>query len=248
MVTATFRFYGPLNDFLPKRQRQTPFDWPVSQQATIKDVIESLGVPHPEIGLLLANSRAVSFNYRIQPDDRCSVYPAFYDLDVSALAPLPAPLLSPLRFVLDTHLGKLATYLRLLGFDTVYRNTFADEELAQLSARDKRVLLTRDRGLLMRSVVQFGYFVRNTQPSQQLLEIIHRYELKTQLMPFSRCLVCNGELQSVEKAQVVDRLPPHVRDHQQSFLQCTACGKVFWEGSHYDRMQEFIHLLFQTSS
>lgn len=213
MATATFRFYGPLNDFLPRWQRQTSFDWSVSQQATLKDVIESLGVPHPEIGLLLANSRAVGFNYRIQPDDRYSVYPAFYDLDVSALAPLPALPPRPLCFVLDTHLGKLATYLRLLGFDTLYQNTFVDEELARLSNHDKRVLLTRDRRLLMRSVVQFGYFVRHTQPSQQLLEIIHRYQLEAQLMPFSRCLVCNGALQPVDKEQIADQLPPHVRAH-----------------------------------
>lgn len=237
---VTFRFYGPLNDFLSRQYQQRSFTHPVGPHATIKDVIESFGVPHPEIGLLLVNSQPVDFAYRLRPNDQCSAYPYFYTVDVSSLSWQPAQPAAPLRFVLDTHLGKLATYLRLLGIDTLYRNSFADPELADISSQENRVLLIRDRGLLMRSVVQYGYFVRHTQPTQQLQEIIERYSLNEQAAPFSRCLVCNGELISVSKEEVLDQLPPHVQMHQHSFFRCYNCGKAFWKGSHYKRMEAFI--------
>jgi uncharacterized protein len=243
---ATFRFYGPLNDFLLKQQRQKSVDWPVGPSANVKDVIESLGVPHPEIGLLLVNGQSVDFTYRLQQDDWCSVYPHFYHLDLSTLALLPSVPPQPFQFVLDTHLGKLASYLRLLGFDTLYRNTFTDEELALLSNQENRILLTRDRGLLMRRMVQYGHFVRSTDPVRQLQELLERYPLAEHIAPFSRCLVCNGPLIPVEKEAVVDQLPPHVQAHQRSFLQCTHCGKAFWEGTHYQRMHAFVQTILQT--
>lgn len=248
MANVTFRFYGMLNDFLPARQRSVDFTWSFSQRVSIKDVIESLGVPHPEVGLLLANGQSIDFAYLVQADDMFLVYPLFDlpDTDVGAL--VQPPPLTTYRFVLDTHLGKLATYLRMLGIDTLYRNDYTDPELAEISSMDNRVLLTRDRELLMRSSVTYGYYVRSTNPKQQLSEIISRYTLANQIRPFQRCLVCNGSLVPIAKETILDQLPPLVREGQQTFWRCDTCGRLYWEGTHFQRMQSFIQELLHTNT
>jgi uncharacterized protein with PIN domain len=249
MATITFQFYGILNDFLPARQRSVTFSWAVSQRVSIKDVVESLGVPHPEIGLLLANGQSIDFTYLVQPDDSFAVYPLVDNsLKIAVASRVQPPPLPTYQFVLDAHLGKLATYLRMLGVDTLYRNDYTDPELAQISATTNRVLLTRDRELLMRSTVTYGYYVRATNPRQQLTEVVVRYHLTTQASPFQRCLVCNGLLTPVEKAAILDPLPPLVREGQQSFWRCTDCGRLYWEGTHFRRMQAFIQKFMHTNT
>ncbi len=247
MYKATFRFYGSLNDFLPADRKQTAFEGSFLHRMSVKDTIELFGVPHPEVGLLLVNGQSVDFSVGVEAGDFVSVYPATFNiLEVSSLSRvLPKPL-SELRFVLDCHLGKLAGYLRMLGFDTLYRNDYADPELARVSASENRVLLTRDRGLLMRNSVEYGYFVRHTQPRQQLHEIADRFGLDKHLKPFQRCMNCNGLLQPVAKETVFDQLPPLVQAFQQTFFQCPTCGKIYWEGTHFRRMQELVHSIFGT--
>ncbi|RAJ99903.1 hypothetical protein LX87_01600 [Larkinella arboricola] len=241
MYTATFRFYGSLNDFLPTGRKQTAFEWSFLHRMSVKDTIESFGVPHPEVGLLLVNSQSVDFSYVVEDSDYVSVYPAtFATVDVASLSRVLPRLLSRFRFVLDCHLGKLAGYLRMLGFDTLYRNDYADPELAHIAAGESRILLTRDRGLLMRTSVEYGYFVRHTQPRQQLREVVQRFGLDQHLTPFQRCMSCNGLLQSVDKETVFDQLPPLVQESQQTFFRCSNCGKIYWEGTHFRRMQAFV--------
>lgn len=240
MITATFRFYGLLNDFLPIRRRQVSFTHTVNGRVSIKDVIESLGVPHPEVGLLLVNSESVNFSYVVQDADAISIYPAFHELDVATVSRVQPKPLAEFRFVLDVHLGTLATYLRMFGFDTLYRNDYADDELARVSHNESRILLTRDRGLLMRSRVEYGYFVRNTKPEKQLIEVLQRFQLSGQMQPFQRCLTCNGRLESVAKEAVPDQLPPNVRESQERFWQCQDCRRVYWEGTHHERMRAFV--------
>ncbi|MEK7405630.1 MAG: Mut7-C RNAse domain-containing protein, partial [Acidobacteriota bacterium] len=148
MNVAHFRFYGELNDFLSPERRMTAFPHSFELPAPVKDMIEGLGVPHTEVDLILANGESVDFSYVVRDGDRISVYPVFESLDITPLLRLrERPLRQP-RFVLDAHLGKLAAYLRMLGFDTLYRNDYQDPELVALAARDKRILLTRDVGLL----------------------------------------------------------------------------------------------------
>ncbi len=142
--------------------------------------------------------------------------------------------------MLDVHLGRLAAYLRLLGFDTLYRNDYDDPELAQISNAEDRVLLTRDLGLLKRSLVNRGYFVRNTKPAQQLGEIVRQFNLAGANRPFHRCLNCNGILQSVEKEAIADRLWPRTQQFYGEFHLCPSCGNIYWKGSHYERMQKFV--------
>ncbi|MDZ7343194.1 MAG: Mut7-C ubiquitin/RNAse domain-containing protein, partial [candidate division KSB1 bacterium] len=188
MNCAYFRFYEELNDFLPEEKKKTTFVHHFKDRASIKDMIEAIGVPHTEIDLILVNGQAVDFSYLVQDRDRISVYPVFESLDISAVTNLRKQPLREAKFVLDVHLGKLASYLRLVGFDTLYRNDFSDAELAEISSRERRILLTKDRRLLKRRIVTHGYCIRETAPKKQLLEVLKRFDLFKSLDPFSRCL------------------------------------------------------------
>jgi len=241
MAQATFCFHGELAHFLPYRRRGVVFSHSFDHHASVKDMIESLGVPHPEIDVIIVNGECVDFNYLVRDGDELHIYPLTADLDIQPqihLCPEPPP--GELRFVLDTHLGKLASHLRMLGFDTLYSNRFEDDELAEISSRENRILLTRDLGVLKRGIVTYGYYVRNTNPEKQLIEILQRYNLTPAIKPFKRCISCNGPLHPVEKSAVIDQLPPNVTGNHDSFHQCERCSKLYWKGSHHDRMQAFI--------
>jgi uncharacterized protein with PIN domain/sulfur carrier protein ThiS len=247
MNVAHFRFYAELNDFLPPQHRQVDFAHTFDARTSVKDMIESLGVPHTEIELILVNGTPVDFSYIVQNGDRLSVYPIFETFDATPVVHLrPEPLREP-RFVLDAHLGKLAGYLRLLGFDTLYRNDYDDATLALISSSERRILLTRDRGLLKRSMVTHGYFVRQTNPQRQIAEVLHRFDLHRQITPFRRCIRCNGLLQTVSKEAIANRLPLHTLQFYQEFRVCDQCGKVYWKGSHYQHLVNFITSLAPNS-
>lgn len=240
MAETWIRLYGELNDFVRPELRQRPIlrRWDVSP--SVKDLVEGLGVPHPEIDLLLANGRSVGFGYLVQDGDRISVYPAFRSVDlaqVSRVRPAPLP---EIRFVIDGHLGRLAGYLRMLGLDTAYRNDYDDETLAQVSHDEGRILLTRDHQLLMRSIVRNGYWVRATQPKEQLVEVAQRYGLLQVMRPFTRCLLCNVPLEPVSKHDVAHLLEPATRRHYDRFWRCPACQRIYWPGSHHKRMSTLI--------
>ncbi len=240
MKHALFRFYAELNDFLPQARRQTSFAHTFEGRVSIKDMIESLGVPHTEVDLILVNGASVDFSYLVQDGDRISVYPVFEVLDITPMVRVrPRPLREP-RFVLDTHLGKLAAYLRMVGFDTLYRNDYRDEKLALISSRERRILLTRDRGVLMRGIVTHGYCVRETNPRRQLVEVLRRFDLFGAVSPFTRCMRCNGLLEPAAKEDIIDRLPPKTREYYDEFRICTGCDQIYWKGSHYERMQQLI--------
>lgn len=240
MAQATFRFYAELNDFLPSSRRQVPFAHRFDGRASIKDLIEALGVPHTEVDLILVNGESVDFHYLVQDGDRISIYPVFESFDITPLLRVrPRPLRQP-RFVLDVHLGRLASYLRLLGFDARYSSDCDDAALAALSQDEHRTLLTRDRGLLKRRQVTHGYCVRASDPRQQVREVLRRFDLYRLVAPFSRCIRCNGVLEPVAKQSVEERLPPHIRQQHDEFRICKACGQVYWRGSHYDRLWALI--------
>ncbi len=241
MPTAVFRFYAELNDFLPPGLRQMAFPHTFQAGATVKDRIEALGPPHPEVELILVGGRPVGFDYQVQHGDRVGVYPPFHRLPLPEGAPMLRPPLSrPVRFVLDTHLGRLAAYLRMLGFDALYSNAWDDATLAHTAATEGRVLLTRDRGLLKRSVVVYGYCLRSLDPTAQLVEVLHRYNLGPEIAPFHRCLSCNGLMEPVAKEAVLEQLEPLTRLYYDEFHRCTQCGQVYWRGSHYTRMERFL--------
>ena len=186
------------------------------------------------------NGEPADFTRRVRNGDRISVYPVFESFDIAPLVRLrPEPLRHP-RFVLDGHLGRLAAYLRMMGFDALYENHAADGALAEVSSSQGRILLTRDAGLLKRSVVTHGYFVRETDSRLQLREVIRRFDLARLAQPFSRCMRCNQPLQAVPKAAVLDRLPPRAAARHADFRLCSGCGRVYWPGSHYARMRALV--------
>lgn len=238
--SITIRFYAELNDHVPAERRQVAFGIEVAGGEPVGELIEGLGVQLSEVDLVLVNGRSVGFDRPLAAGDRVSVFPVFELLDIT---PVPAARPRPLRrtrFVLDVHLGRLATYLRLLGLDALYRNDFDDPELVRISVGEGRVLLTRDRGLLERRAVTHGYEVRQTSPRRQLTEVVARFDLRRQAVPFSRCLRCNERLRPVPREAVVDRLPPRIRQEQDEFRICPGCDRVLWRGSHYRRMGRMV--------
>ena len=240
MKRAYFRFYAELGDFLPPSRRGVAFPHEFRGGPSVKDAIESLGVPHTEIDLILADGESVDFSWPLRDGARVSVYPVFESLDIAPLARVrPAPL-REVRFVLDVHLGRLARSLRMLGFDARWSNDAGDAELAGLAAAEHRVLLTRDAGLLKRRSVTHGYRVRETDPRRQLVEVVHRLDLLRSIVPFRRCLCCNALLEVVRKEDVADALPPRVRERHAAFRRCPACRRVYWAGSHHRRMEALV--------
>jgi uncharacterized protein len=223
---SVFRFRGVLNDLLPATRRDAEFVHRFDGRPSVKDVIESLGVPHPEIGRIVVNEEAVGFDRRLDDGDRVEVE--------------PRTAWGEPRFVLDGHLGKLAGHLRMLGFDLEYRAGADDDELARISADEDRILLTRDLGLLKRGIVSRGAFVRSDIPRTQLTEIVRRLGLARAARPFTRCMACNSPLLDTSIAEVRDRLYPRTIAEQTAFRRCPGCGRVYWRGSHHRRMERIV--------
>lgn len=240
MVTATFRFYEELNDFIAPDNRKREFACPCARAATTKHMIEALGVPHTEVELILVNGESADFNRILQDGDRVAVYPRFEAMDVTPLLRVREYPLRETRFVADAHLGGLAHMLRMLGFDTLYDNHFHDDEIVAINEQDGRIVLTRDRELLKRKTVTHGCFVHALKSEQQLREIVERLDLARSAKPFTLCLHCNAPLRPIDKASVFDRLPPRVQENYERFSTCDVCGRVFWEGSHWRNMRRVL--------
>ncbi|MHB1145252.1 MAG: Mut7-C RNAse domain-containing protein [Thiobacillus sp.] len=240
MVIATFRFYEELNAFLAPARRKQEFTVPCAQAATTKHMIEALGVPHTEVELILVNGESADFDRILEDGDRVAVYPRFEALDVTPLLRVREyPLREP-RFVADAHLGGLAHMLRMLGFDTLYDNHFHDDAIVAICEQDGRIVLTRDRELLKRRAVTHGCYVHALKSEAQLREVVERLDLARSARPFTLCLHCNTPLRPVDKASVLDCLPPRVREHYEHFSTCDACGRVYWEGSHWRNMRRLL--------
>jgi uncharacterized protein with PIN domain len=231
MSTAFFRFFGRLNDFLPRDQREQAIPVDFLGRQSIKHLAESLGVPHPEIGRVQVNGQEGALKAITQDGDQVEIQP------------VPDGYPGEPRFILDNHLGRLAAYLRMLGFDCLYRNDYQDEELAATAQQEDRILLSRDRRLLMRKAVTHGYCLRSLDPLEQLVEVVRRFDLASRVAPFHRCLRCNHPLERVSKEEVLDRLEPLTRLYFEEFQICPACRQIYWKGSHYEKMQKLVEEL-----
>lgn len=210
---------------------------------SVKDSVESLGVPHTEIDLILVNGQSVDFNRQLRDGDQVSVYPVFESLDISPLIRLRAkPLRNP-RFILDVHLGRLAKKLRMLGFDSLYQNDYTDPVIIDLSLKEKRIILTCDRGILKNKSVTHGYWIRSRQVDEQLREVIHHFDLSSRIDAFWRCMVCNGTVKKVHQKMIEDRLLPRTAQYFNEFYICEGCHRIYWKGSHYQKMEAYIQKL-----
>jgi uncharacterized protein with PIN domain len=223
---ARFLFHPELSDFLARAHRGREFEHDCARAATLKNAIEALGVPHTEVGALTVNGAPATLQRIVREGDAVQVLPWRSGSDPD------------LRFLADAHLGGLARFLRMLGFDTLHQNGFADEVIRRLCQEERRTLLTRDRELLKCKDIVRGCFVHALKPEAQLREVAARFGLAAHARPFTLCLLCNAALEPVEKAAVAGLLPPAVLASQEAFSRCPACGRVFWPGSHYARMQE----------
>lgn len=256
--SAVVRFHGDLDDLLAPDRRGGPLVHAFDGTPSVKDVIESLGIPHTEVGSITVNDAPVGFAHHLSDGDRVDVFPppgstgtdgdgpsgppdeTVQPQDRPGAIPLAPPVPRPPRFLLDTHLGRLAAYLRMLGFDAAYANHADDEDLARRSADEGRILLTRDRGLLRRSIVRLGYLLRSDDPHRQLVEVARRFDLPSGASPFTRCIRCNGRIEPVERDEVAARLQPKTLRYYDTFGRCDTCGEIFWKGSHYAHMQRLV--------
>jgi uncharacterized protein with PIN domain len=239
MKLARFHFHDDLNDFLPTGRKDVPFTCSFQGPQSVKHLIESLGIPHTEVGSILVNDAITGFDYLTRDGDEIQVFPLFNSIgDNPELSRSFPP--GDRRFILDNHLGRLAYYLRMLGMDCLYRNNFQDDDLALVTSQGERILLTRDRRLLMRNAVIYGYWVRSKTPRCQLVEVVRRYALSDQMIPFHRCMRCNGILQPVNKEDILQRLLPLTRKYFEEFRICPDCQQIYWKGSHYERMNALI--------
>ena len=243
MVTATFRFYEELNDFIARPLRRRPFSCACARGATAKHMIEAIGVPHTEVELILVNGESVGFEHPLADGDRVSVYPKFEALDVQPLLRVRERPLRVTRFVADAHLGGLAQLLRLAGFDTLYDNHYPDEDIEAIAAREHRIVLTRHRELLKRRTITHGCYVRALKPKIQLREIFDRLDLAGSAQPFRLCLACNAPLRRIAKEDVAGHVPEGVLERHARFVTCDVCRRVFWEGTHWQRMRALMDSL-----
>lgn len=241
MADAELRFHDRLNDLLPPARRDRTHTHDVTRRAAIKDVIESLGVPHTEVDVILVDGVSVGFEHVLAGGERVEVYP-WTSAPPAARHLRPAPPACP-RFVLDAHLGRLAGYLRLLGFDCHYHRDINDAELAAIAEEQARVVLTRDRPLLRRKRIRLAHWVRHTDPWRQVEEVCDEFDLYPAFAPFTRCARCNGRLASVDKAAVAHRLEPLTRRYVETFLECEECGRLYWHGSHVSRLKDRVERL-----
>ncbi|MEA3475356.1 MAG: Mut7-C RNAse domain-containing protein [Candidatus Cloacimonadota bacterium] len=243
MKTVHLRFYEELNDFLPLEKRKIRFSHSFKNNPSIKDMIESLGIPHTQVDFILSNNNAVDFNYIVQNGDEISVYPVFESLDIQNISKLRPTPLRQIKFIADVHLGKLARYLRMLGFDTLYQNNYTPNQILKISKLEKRIILTKSRELLKRKEVTHGYCITESNLEIRLKRVLNRFNLYDSIIPFSRCMICNTNLESVSKEKIIDRIPKKVKEWQKEFKICPNCNKIYWKGTHYESMMKFINSL-----
>ena len=241
---ATLRCYDSLNDFLKSKNRGKDFEVRFNISPSAKDLIESAGVPHTEVAAVTINGCRSTLQYNVRSGDRIDVYPRSGE---ASGREDPDGKTLPHRFVADIHLGKLVRLLRLTGVDTAYSKTPNDKQIVECAVREQRGVLTRDIELLKHGELDFGfgYWLRSTDPDSQILEVIDYFELHDHLAPFTRCLSCNGNLKSVSLQNVSHRVPENVRAWCTEYVQCNRCNKVYWKGSHYDKLQKKVGKIFE---
>jgi uncharacterized protein with PIN domain len=237
MAQATFHFHSELVSFLAPERRSGAFSHGCARAATVKNAIESLGVPHTEAGHLLVNGDPATLDRIVREGDDIEVFPREGGW----------PEDEPILFLADAHLGGLARFLRMLGFDTLYENALHDRDILRLAARERRTVLTRDRELLKCRDIARGCFVHERKPEAQLREVATRFGLATRMKPFTLCLHCNLPLESLDRAAALAQVPLRIAERYETFVRCPGCRRIYWEGSHWQRMREMLGALLDVA-
>ncbi|MGW1889643.1 Mut7-C RNAse domain-containing protein [Streptomyces sp. NPDC002004] len=223
-------FAPELGTFLPGARRSGPTPVRTDGVSSLGHVVESLGVPLTEVGELCVDGREVPVSHVPSSGETVEVR------TVTRPQPVPG---APLRFLLDVHLGTLARRLRLLGVDAAYdAEDPGDAALAARSAAERRVMLSRDRGLLRRRELWAGAYVYSDQPDDQLRDVLGRFA--PDLAPWTRCTACNGSLKDATKDEVADQLEGGTQRSYDVFAQCVECARVYWRGAHHDRLERIV--------
>jgi hypothetical protein len=229
------RFHGDLSVFLGSKASDAVVERQIAEKTSIKDVIESCGVPHPEVDLIVVDDQTVGFDHTLANDTKVEVFPVENRGTDRTEKQLQS--IGIVRFIADGHLGSLTRNLRLLGFDVAYRQNADDRQLLEVMARENRALLTRDRRLLMHGIVQHGYCPRSQNADEQTIEVVRRFDLSELIAPFTRCLRCNAPLEAVAKADIIDKLKPLTKIYYDQFRRCPDCKQIYWSGSHFPKLQ-----------
>jgi uncharacterized protein len=240
------KFHDDLTFFLKSKTSNEVIERNLDEKTSVKDVIESCGVPHPEVDLILVNSKPVDFSHPIIKDADIDLYPVQSQYLLFKEKRLQVRSIK--RFVADGHLGTLARNLRLFGLDVAYVRQAQDRQLLNVMEREDRALLTRDRRLLMHAIVRHGYCPRSQNAEDQTIEVIRRFHLFDSITPFTRCLRCNGPLQKVVKADIIQRLEPLTKIYYEEFRRCTGCGQIYWAGSHFSKLQRRLEKICERCS
>jgi len=247
MKTIHLHCYEELNEFLPLEKRKVTFAHSIPVQTSVKDLIESFNIPHTQVQMIIVNGEQRDFSYIVQDNDRISVYPFFHNFDIKSVSKIHHPLPEKMRFIVDQHLGSLARYLRMLGIDTEYNKNLSGHELVEKANHENRILITKDRSILKRNELKFGYFVYADDLDSQLEELVLQFKLKEHISLFSRCLECNSILHQIEKEKIGHRLPQKVKEQHNSFTLCDNCDKIYWKGTHYQRMKNKIENILENN-
>ena len=233
---TTIQFDPELSLLLRVPHQEGAVRVPPGRRAAVKDMIEACGVPHTEVGAIVADGVPIGFSHIPAPEARVSVAAPSPPVDVTRPTLLRPHAFDSVRFVVDVNVGKLASLLRMLGMDTCYRNGIDDAEIAEVAERQSRIVLTKDKALLKRRCIVFGRLVRERLPDRQLVEVVRFFGLAGPFIPFSRCLLCNAPLEAVAKAEIIHRLEPKTKKYYHRFTRCPDCDRIFWHGSHHDEM------------
>ena len=232
---VVLQFYGDLPLFLKRRDAAGRVERSLCEKTAVKDVIEACGVPHTEVDLILCDGQPAGLQLHVVASGEIEVFPVGLANGLHPAHRLQRRQHS--RFVADGHLGKLVRDLRLLGFDVLYDNKADDAALVQIAAGEDRALLTRDRRLLMHAAVRHGYCLRSDRAEEQIIDVIRRFELQERMLPYTRCLACNGGLTVVSKQEVLEEIEPLTKLYYEEFRRCLSCRRVYWSGSHFAKLQ-----------
>ena len=234
----SLRFLGDTKELLKKKwQHADPVHYPLTRRASIKDIIEALGIPHTEAGRIETEAgQEVDFSYLPECEETLSIHPISAGLPVTCKSMLHPQPLQDIKFLADINVGKLARLLRMAGINTATVTGGPITEIADQAVKSSRIMLSTNRDLLKQSRIVFGRLVRSAHPISQFRDIRDTFNLVPLFKPFSRCMKCNGPLNPVDKKKIVHRLKPLTIKYYSTFKQCESCSSLYWPGSHHEKM------------